>query len=111
MNRMQTEPIAPVAEAEVSERGRLRKADGGRNWSEAVLQEPVLTRALTRFRYPWRWNGQSTVIMSRVTDETGYVQPTFEQLLAERGVNSFYHNNGIQPWSVAASGEVSNANS
>jgi len=95
--------------------GRIRRVDvsvdGGRNWSEAVLQEPVLTRALTRFRHPWRWNGQPTVIMSRATDETGYVQPTFEQLLAERGVNSFYHNNAIQPWSVAATGEVSNANS
>jgi len=98
-----------------SGRGRIRRVDvsvdGGRSWSEAVLQEPVLTRALTRFRHPWRWNGQPTVIMSRATDETGYVQPTFEQLLAERGVNSFYHNNAIQPWSVAATGEVSNANS
>ena len=94
--------------------GRIRRVDvsvdGGRNWSEAVLQEPVLTRALTRFRLPWRWNGQPTVIMSRATDESGYVQPTFEQLLGERGVNSFYHNNAIQPWSIAASGEVTNAN-
>ena len=84
--------------------------DGGRNWSQAALQEPVLTRALVRFRHPWRWDGQPTVIMSRATDETGYVQPTFEQLTAERGVNSFYHNNAIQPWRVAASGEVTNAN-
>jgi sulfane dehydrogenase subunit SoxC len=84
--------------------------DGGKNWAEAVLQEPVFTRALTRFRHPWRWDGQPTVIQSRATDETGYVQPTFAQLLDGRGVNSFYHNNAVQPWRVAASGEVSNAN-
>lgn len=84
--------------------------DGGRNWAPATLQEPVLTRALTRFRYPWRWDGQPTVIQSRAVDETGYVQPTFEELLGERGENSFYHNNAVQPWSIAATGEVSNAN-
>ena len=94
--------------------GKVRRVDvsvdGGRNWAEAALQEPVLTRSLTRFRFPWKWDGQPTVIQSRVTDETGYVQPTFEQLLGERGVNSFYHNNAIQPWRVASSGEVTNAN-
>jgi sulfane dehydrogenase subunit SoxC len=84
--------------------------DGGRNWAEAVLQEPVLTRSLTRFRYAWRWDGKPTVIQSRAVDETGYVQPTFEELLAKRGDNSFYHNNAVQPWRVATSGEVSNAN-
>ena len=70
----------------------------------------MLTRALTRFRYPWQWNGEPTVIQSRAVDETGYVQPTFSELLNERGDNSFYHNNAVQPWRVAASGEVSNAN-
>ena len=84
--------------------------DGGKNWAAATLQEPVLTRALTRFRYPWQWDGKPTVIQSRAVDETGYVQPTFPQLLGERGDNSFYHNNAVQPWRVAASGEVSNAN-
>ncbi len=84
--------------------------DGGKNWAEAALQEPVLTRALTRFRYPWQWDGKPTVIQSRAVDETGYVQPTFAELLNERGDNSFYHNNAVQPWRVAASGEVSNAN-
>ncbi len=84
--------------------------DGGKNWAEATLQEPILTRALTRFRAAWQWNGQPTVIQSRAVDETGYVQPTFEQLLGERGDNSFYHNNAVQPWRVAGSGEVTNAN-
>ena len=84
--------------------------DGGKNWAEAALQEPILTRALTRFRHPWRWDGQPTVIESRAVDETGYVQPTFAQLLAERGANSYYHNNAVQPWRVAENGEVMNAN-
>lgn len=84
--------------------------DGGRNWSAASLQEPVLPKALTRFRYRWEWGGLPTVIQSRAVDETGYVQPTFEELLGARGDNSFYHNNAVQPWQVSASGEVSNAN-
>ena len=49
------------------------------------MQEPVLTRALTRFRLPWQWDGQPAVIQSRAIDETGYVQPTFAELLAVRG--------------------------
>jgi sulfane dehydrogenase subunit SoxC len=85
--------------------------DGGRNWQAAALQEPVLTRALTRFRLPWRWDGKPAVIQSRATDETGYVQPTFAELLALRGDNYFYHNNAIQPWRIAGNGEISNANS
>ena len=31
-------------------------------------------------------------------DETGYVQPTKAELRKIRGVNSIYHNNGIQTW-------------
>ena len=83
--------------------------DDGKSWQEAQLQEPVLTRALTRFRLPWQWNGQSAVIQSRAIDETGYVQPTLAELIAVRGENYYYHNNGIWPWRIAASGEVTNA--
>jgi sulfane dehydrogenase subunit SoxC len=83
--------------------------DGGKSWQEAQLQEPVLTRALTRFRLPWHWDGKTAVIQSRATDETGYVQPTLAELLGVRGLNSFYHNNAIWPWLVAANGEVTNA--
>jgi len=54
-------------------------ADGGKSWSPAALQEPVLAKALTRFRIPWRWNGGPAVLQSRATDETGYVQPTRSQ--------------------------------
>ncbi|RTL49630.1 MAG: sulfite dehydrogenase [Bradyrhizobiaceae bacterium] len=95
--------------------GKIKRVDvsvdDGKTWSEAKLQEPILTRALTRFRLPWQWDGQATVIQSRAIDETGYVQPTFAELLSVRGENSFYHNNAIQPWRIASSGEVTNANS
>ena len=84
--------------------------DAGRTWAPAVLQEPVLTRAFTRFRFAWNWNGEPAVIQSRAVDETGYVQPTLAELLAQRGDNSFYHNNAAQPWRIGADGEVSNAN-
>ena len=44
-----------------SGRGKVRRVDvstdGGRNWRTARLQEPVLTKALTRFRLDWTWDG------------------------------------------------------
>ena len=43
-------------------------------------------------------------------DETGYVQPSFADLTKARGLNSFYHDNAIQPWEIAATGEVTNGN-
>jgi sulfane dehydrogenase subunit SoxC len=93
--------------------GKIKRVDvsidDGKSWQEAQLQEPVLTRALTRFTLPWHWDGQSAVIQSRATDETGYVQPTLAELLAVRGDNSYYHNNAIWPWRIAANGEVTNA--
>ncbi len=94
--------------------GKIKRVDvsvdGGKNWQPAELQEPVLTRALTRFRLPWQWDGLPAVIQSRAIDETDYVQPTFVELLAVRGENSFYHNNAIQPWRIDAQGQVTNAN-
>ncbi|WP_268903643.1 sulfite dehydrogenase, partial [Bordetella petrii] len=96
-----------------SGRGRIERVevsvDDGATWHQAELQAPVLSRAITRFRFPWAWNGEATVIQSRATDETGYVQPTLEALTAVRGVNGTYHNNAITPWRVAATGEISNA--
>ena len=63
-----------------SGRGKVRRVDvstdGGRNWRTARLQEPVLTKALTRFRIDWTWDGGPALLQSRVIDETGYVQPT-----------------------------------
>jgi sulfane dehydrogenase subunit SoxC len=95
-----------------SGRGKIQRVDvsvdGGKNWQGAQLQAPILTRALTRFRLPWHWDGEPAVIQSRATDETGYVQPSLAELLAVRGENYFYHNNAMWPWRIAADGEVSN---
>lgn len=84
--------------------------DGGRTWREARLEEPVLDKCLTRFRLPWRWDGQPVTIASRAVDSTGYVQPTVEEIARVRAITGFVqHHNGVFPWSVAANGEVSNA--
>jgi len=95
-----------------SGRGKVKRVDvstdGGRNWRTAKLQEPVLTKALTRFRIDWTWDGGPALLQSRAMDDTGYVQPAIRQLRAVRGTRSIYHNNAIQTWRVDASGEVSN---
>ena len=72
----------------------------------ARLEEPVLSKALTKFTLPWRWDGQPALLESRVIDETGYVQPTITQLRKQRGTNSVYHNNSIQTWQVKPDGSV-----
>ncbi|MGX7703613.1 sulfite dehydrogenase [Methylobacterium sp. Gmos1] len=93
-----------------SGRGRITgvevSVDGGASWRPATLQEPVLSRCLTRFRLPWSWDGGPALIQSRATDETGYRQPSREALVAARGTNSIYHYNGIYGWQVAAGGSV-----
>jgi sulfane dehydrogenase subunit SoxC len=81
-------------------------ADGGKSWAAAALQEPVLSKALTRFRLPWRWDGGPAVLQSRATDDQGFVQPGREALLAERGNRTIFHYNGITSWGVAATGEL-----
>lgn len=92
--------------------GRIERVeittDGGRNWAKALLQEPRLPIAFTRFRLPWRFDGREAVIASRATDESGYVQPTRDALIAVRGTNSAYHYNGIKLWKVHADGTVTN---
>ena len=82
--------------------------DGGRNWQTAKLEEPVLPRCLTRFTLPFDWRGEEMLVQSRVIDETDYVQPTINQLQAERGKESIYHNNAIQTWLIKSTGEVEN---
>ena len=85
-------------------------ADGGATWSDAELQTPVLPKAHTRFRWAWHWDGGEVMLASRATDETGYTQPAVASLVEVRGVNSNYHNNGIQKWKVGADGTVTNGN-
>jgi len=91
-----------IARVEVS-------VDGGASWLDAALQDPILPKCLTRFRLPWRWDGGSALLSSRATDEKGVVQPSREALLKQRDARSYYHNNAIQTWRVAAEGVVTNA--
>jgi sulfane dehydrogenase subunit SoxC len=95
-----------------SGRGAVRRVDvsldGGRNWATARLEPPVLDKCLTRFYLEWEWNGERVYLQSRAMDESGYVQPDPEALVAARGLNSVYHNNAIQTWLVHPSGEVEN---
>lgn len=84
--------------------------DGGRSWRQAALEEPVLDKCLTRFRYNWNWEGGPARIASRAMDSTGYVQPTVEELAKVREITGFVqHHNGIFPWEVTEAGEVRNA--
>lgn len=95
-----------------SGRGKIRRVDvsfdGGVNWVEAELQTPVLSKCLTRFNVGWNWDGRPAILQSRAMDETGYVQPGYRALRAVRGSRSIYHNNAIQSWKVAETGEVGN---
>lgn len=95
-----------------SGRGKVKRVDvsvdGGANWRTARLETPVLSKCLTRFNLDWVWDGRPALILSRATDDTGYVQPTYRQLRAVRGSRSIYHNNSIQTWLVQDSGEVKN---
>jgi len=98
----------PIAKVMVS-------ADGGTSWAQAALQEPVQSKAFTRFRALWRWDGGPAVLQSRAWDAAGTVQPTRAQFVAERGetkkppsVLGFpnQHFNAITSWAVDAKGEV-----
>ncbi len=95
-----------------SGRSKIRRVDvsvdGGRNWRQARLEAPVLSKCLTRFNIDWVWDGRPALVQSRATDETGQVQATTAQLRAVRGTRSIYHNNAIQTWLVQESGEVRN---
>jgi sulfane dehydrogenase subunit SoxC len=95
-----------------SGRGAIRRVDvsidGGRNWTTARIDGPVLPMSLTRFYLDMEWDGREMLIQSRAMDDTGYVQPTKDELRKVRGTNSIYHNNGIQTWLVRANGETEN---
>ena len=95
-----------------SGRGAIKRvdvsADGGRNWRTARLEGPVLNKALTRFNIDWCSDGSPAVLQSRAMDSTGCVQPKINQLHAVRGTKSIHHNNAVQSWRLAETGEVSN---
>lgn len=93
-----------------SGRGRITavevSTDNGKHWHQAKLQEPVLDKAHTYFRYLWHWAGDETVIMSRAIDETGYIQPFLKQLREVRGTAGGYHFNPVTGWNIRRDGEV-----
>jgi sulfane dehydrogenase subunit SoxC len=100
--------------------GRISKvmvsADGGKSWAQAALQEPVLPKAFTCFRMPWRWEGQPAILQSRASDEAGNVQPTRAEFVAARGQTAKplatplafpnQHYNSITSWGIDSKGEI-----
>ena len=92
--------------------GAIRRVDvstdGGISWQTARLAREGESKALSRFYLDVDWDGSEMLLQSRAMDETGYVQPTKDQLREVRGLNSVYHNNGIQTWHVKTSGEAEN---
>jgi sulfane dehydrogenase subunit SoxC len=100
----------PVTGLAWSGRGTITRVevstDAGATWQNAVLDSPPLPKAHTRFSHMWHWDGLETVLMSRATDETGYVQPTRSQLIRVRGAGTLYHWNPIYGWRIAANGRV-----
>ena len=102
--------------------GKVRKVevsvDGGRNWKEARLQDPVLPMAHSRFNFDWTWHGEEAVLQSRCTDDQGEVQPTLAELNKNWGrsetnhlgptTNTLYWN-AIQPWKVGRDGNITDA--
>jgi sulfane dehydrogenase subunit SoxC len=92
--------------------GRVTKvevsSDAGATWRDAMLQSPVLSKALTRFRLPWNWNGAAAMLQSRATDEKGNVQESRAAWNALYSPANRYHNTMIQTWAVNADGSVKN---
>lgn len=95
-----------------SGRGKIRRVDvsvdGGKNWTPARLEGPVLSKCLTRFNADFVWDGKPAIFQSRAIDETGQIQPTYNDLRKVRASRSIYHNNAIQSWSLEENGEVKN---
>ena len=82
--------------------------DGGATWAEARMSGPSMDKSMHRFYYQIDWDGSPLLLQSRAHDSTGYVQPTKNQLREVRGLNSIYHNNGIQTWAVNSDGVAEN---
>jgi len=115
-----------------SGRGKIARVEvstnGGRNWTDAQLQQPVFSKAFTRFRLGWNWDGGETLIQSRCTNEFGDIQPTMRELADLWGnrtkppvkgsdaedfwwsapIYEFF-SNPIQPWRVTRDGSVHDA--
>jgi sulfane dehydrogenase subunit SoxC len=100
----------PISGIAWSGRGKVAKVDvstdGGVTWAAAKLQEPVLSKAHTRFTHMWRWTGAPATLLSRATDETGSTQPTLAEFRQKRGAGTDYHFTFIRGWNVERDGQV-----
>ena len=84
--------------------------DGGRTWKDAQLQEPVFRKAHTRFRLPWNWDGEATVLQSRCTDAWGRVELTVAEIRGKWGDNpDNWRAAAPATWKVTREGNVHNA--
>jgi sulfane dehydrogenase subunit SoxC len=109
--------ISGIAYSGTGRISRVRvSADGGKSWADAALQGPVHAQAFTRFRMPWRWDGQPVILQSRAYDEAGNAQPLRAEFVALRGEtkkpvtspNAFpnQHYNSLTSWGIDSSGAI-----
>ena len=93
-------------EALMTAHARLLRQFAADDWEDLSMREYDVLYTLAK-RGPSRIGelGES-VLLSRATDEAGYVQPTRRALIAERGLGTDYHFNQIVGWKVAGDGTV-----
>lgn len=93
-----------------SGRGRVTRievsTDGGKRWADAEFLGRSAPKSTVRFQYMWEWKGDEQILLSRATDEAGFVQPTRAAAVAERGLGTDYHFNQVIGWKVERSGKV-----
>jgi sulfane dehydrogenase subunit SoxC len=101
----------PISGLAWTGRGRITKVevstDGGQSWETATLQGDSHPKAHVRFTRMWEWDGREALLLSRATDETGYVQPTRAALIKVRGIGTDFHFNPIYGWKVQGDGRIS----
>ena len=112
---MSTKPEVKTKEAINIEKVEV-SADAGKSWGEAVVDGPVSSKAFTRFRMPWRWDGQPATLTSRAHDDSGAVQPLRADFVAARGETKEpvksplafpnNHYNSLTAWGVDGKGEI-----
>ncbi|MEP6781656.1 MAG: sulfite dehydrogenase [Gemmatimonadaceae bacterium] len=100
----------PVSGLAWTGRGKITRVevstDSGKTWHDAQLQSAAFDCAHVRFVHMWKWDGSATRLMSRATDETGYVQPSLAEFKRVRGSGTDYHFNYVRAWDVAVDGDV-----
>lgn len=83
-------------------------ADGGRSWTEAMLDPPAQHLHPSRFRLALNWQGQPATLLSRAVDTAGAIQPDRSANMRSRAPGNFYHVNAMQAWRIDSDGQVSN---